>query len=879
MRSRCGRALLGLLVVHVAQGGARTQLTSRDPALAQPLPPQSDPISWLAGRCAGGVCRVTSAAELRRLVASQPTGGQLMEVALPEGARFNLSGLPLNVSGDVELTISSEGIGATLDAGDASRALEVGGGARLTLRRVHMTGGRAHSSGGCVYVHFGSDAGAYSYDTAEGPEGAGATRLTLDGCAIELCTASRAGGGILVQGGVVDASNTTFANCTAGNNGGGLAVQEGVVTMVDGALTNCAVTGVDVSQPGIAYGGGVYVGNGNVTLASMNISGASASASGDNGQAYGGGVYVQGGNVTLVSTNVSGASASASGGNGAAAGGGVFVGNGNVTLASMNISGASASASGDNGEAVGGGMYVGNGNVTLTSTTVSGASASASGGKGVTNGGGVYVQGGNVTLTSTTVSGASASASASGDGTWAGDQGSAGGGGMYVENGNVTLTSTTISGGSASASGDNGRANGGGMYVENGNVTLTSTTVSGGSASASGDNGQAYGGGMYVGNGNVTLTSTTISGGSADHGGGLHVSCGWVLLTNETALLGNRAASGGTFYGRGGTTLYRLAAPAGRWIEGAVCRVNRAACPTIIVQDTAIADPLCTAIALPCMLNTDPTAMIDGISCPAMLLVQPCDWRTSPELIGSIIQILPTGAQLAIEIDYPYLCSGSVGSLPGDGANPTLQSSPQCAGVCPPGSYCDGGRTPNPCGVGSYCPAGAARPTPCPERFSTTLGPNATAPDECVCAAGHFAASALRCVACPLHTNCSRPAATRRTLLVRPGAWRPGYNSTDVKPCHDPSACVGGRTEGTAVFDPRSTATCAAGRSGVYCTQCEAPHAFPDSAAGCQGCGAALAPAFALLGCAALLARPLGRYASTQACAHAHARKHMHRCS
>ena len=739
MRSRCGRALLGLLVVHVAQGGARTQLTSRDPALAQPLPPQSDPISWLAGRCAGGVCRVTSAAELRRLVASQPTGGQLMEVALPEGARFNLSGLPLNVSGDVELTISSEGIGATLDAGDASRALEVGGGARLTLRRVHMTGGRAHSSGGCVYVHFGSDAGAYSYDTAEGPEGAGATRLTLDGCAIELCTASRAGGGILVQGGVVDASNTTFANCTAGNNGGGLAVQEGVVTMVDGALTNCAVTGVDVSQPGIAYGGGVYVGNGNVTLASMNISGASASASGDNGQAYGGGVYVQGGNVTLVSTNVSGASASASGGNGAAAGGGVFVGNGNVTLASMNISGASASASGDNGEAVGGGMY--------------------------------------------------------------------------------------------------------------------------------------------VGNGNVTLTSTTISGGSADHGGGLHVSCGWVLLTNETALLGNRAASGGTFYGRGGTTLYRLAAPAGRWIEGAVCRVNRAACPTIIVQDTAIADPLCTAIALPCMLNTDPTAMIDGISCPAMLLVQPCDWRTSPELIGSIIQILPTGAQLAIEIDYPYLCSGSVGSLPGDGANPTLQSSPQCAGVCPPGSYCDGGRTPNPCGVGSYCPAGAARPTPCPERFSTTLGPNATAPDECVCAAGHFAASALRCVACPLHTNCSRPAATRRTLLVRPGAWRPGYNSTDVKPCHDPSACVGGRTEGTAVFDPRSTATCAAGRSGVYCTQCEAPHAFPDSAAGCQGCGAALAPAFALLGCAALLARPLGRYASTQACAHAHARKHMHRCS
>ena len=45
--------------------------------------------------------------------------------------------------------------------------------------------------------------------------------------------------------------------------------------------------------------------------------------------------------------------------------------------------------------------------------------------------------------------------------------------------------------------------------------------------------------------------------------------------------------------------------------------------------------------------------------------LQPCDWTQSPELIGSVVQVLP---QSPLEEDYPFDCaSGMVGSADSGG--------------------------------------------------------------------------------------------------------------------------------------------------------------------------------------------------------------------
>ena len=67
---------------------------------------------------------------------------------------YSLDGTPLLLSGgNIDLTL--EGVdpeGATIDAGGMSRAIEVTGGASLTLRQIHVVNGTA-SSGGGLLVH------------------------------------------------------------------------------------------------------------------------------------------------------------------------------------------------------------------------------------------------------------------------------------------------------------------------------------------------------------------------------------------------------------------------------------------------------------------------------------------------------------------------------------------------------------------------------------------------------------------------------------------------------------------------------------------------------------------------------------------------------
>ena len=62
---------------------------------------------------------------------------------------YFLGGSPLVVSG-LDLTLEGLGgeQGATLDAEGLSRAIDVFGGSRLTLRRIHVVNGVAESGGG-----------------------------------------------------------------------------------------------------------------------------------------------------------------------------------------------------------------------------------------------------------------------------------------------------------------------------------------------------------------------------------------------------------------------------------------------------------------------------------------------------------------------------------------------------------------------------------------------------------------------------------------------------------------------------------------------------------------------------------------------------------
>ena len=55
--------------------------------------------------------------------------------------------------------------------------------------------------------------------------------------------------------------------------------------------------------------------------------------------------------------------------------------------------------------------------------------------------------------------------------------------------------------------------------------------------------------------------------------------------------------------------------------------------------------------------------------------------------------------------DYPYNCPAG---LFGDSTEVSVQTSPACTGLCPPGRVCPGATVvPEPCSAGGYCPAGS----------------------------------------------------------------------------------------------------------------------------------------------------------------------------
>jgi len=142
---------------------------------------------------------------------------------------YSLDGTPLLLSGgNIDLTLEGVGPeGATIDAEGMSRAIEVTGGASLTLRQIHVVNGTA-SSGGGLLVH-----------------GAGSA-LLMDRSTIRDSVAT----GAYPEG------------------GGGLHASKGASAV----LVESAIAGCEVARRGGASGGGAYAtGDSNLTLRGSQV--------------------------------------------------------------------------------------------------------------------------------------------------------------------------------------------------------------------------------------------------------------------------------------------------------------------------------------------------------------------------------------------------------------------------------------------------------------------------------------------------------------------------------------------------------------------------------------------------------------------------------
>jgi hypothetical protein len=205
------------------------------------------------------------------------------------------------------------------------RFFDVAAGASLTLRDLTLQGGFTQYRGGALFNR---------------------GTLTLDGVIVQNNQArGAAGGGVYSEGNLIIEGSTIQGNSALGSRGrdgdyyfffGGWIVQPG-------------------SPGGSAFGGGVYIGGGTLSISNSSIKGNTArggdggdgvsvkadgvllrSAGGDGGDAFGGGLYAAGGTITLLNTQIS--QNSATGGQG---------GNGGAK-----------SPSGAPGQGTGGGLYI-----------------------------------------------------------------------------------------------------------------------------------------------------------------------------------------------------------------------------------------------------------------------------------------------------------------------------------------------------------------------------------------------------------------------------------------------------------------------------------------------------------------------------------------
>lgn len=504
----------------------------------------------------------TDVATLRTAIDSANAAGSDDIIELATGT-YNLTGARLdnmNMSGDLDITKASGNLtirpatGATVfvDANGSDRVFHInaGTGVTVTIEDIRLQSGYANDDGNSA-----SEARGGGILLEQG-------NLTLNNVAVDSCLASGTSG----------SSGSSGSNGGNGTSayGGGIYVAGGTVSLTSCSLNGCGAFG----------GGGGSGGSGS------SSSGTDGGDGGDGGDARGGGIYVAGGTVSLTDTAL--VSLSAYGGNG---GGG---GNG-ASSSSRSAYGGDGGNGGNGGVGEGGAIYVAAGTLSiLRGSLINGTGSGGSGGSGG-GGGSAYAS-------------SSSSISANGgDGGSGGTGGAGSGGGVFVAGGvTATITNCTIYGNSAAggnggsggdgdsgyasyasfasadggqggAGGNGGSASGGGLYLAFGavsapNVTILASTVSNNSATGGSGGSGGSGGDGTVGSSRTVFVSSSGAGGAggvggtgaAGQGGGCFVSASGVLTLVSSTISGNDATSGdGGDGGNGGNGVADGGAPSG----------------------------------------------------------------------------------------------------------------------------------------------------------------------------------------------------------------------------------------------------------------------------------------------------------------------------
>jgi hypothetical protein len=390
---------------------------------------------------------------------------------------------------------------------------------------------------------------------------------------------------------------------------------------------------------------------------------------------------IQGGTVNLVGLDITGGYRQELPG-----GGGVFIAGGTISFESCNIYSNAAT-----NFAFGGGVSINDGDVSFTLTNIYKNTADI--------GVGVHISDGTVTFVSSNIYENNATNAA---------------GGVFIEGGTTSFIGCNIYSNTAVYS------FGGGVNIGVGTVSFELCNIY---------LNRAYnGGGVRVGVGSTaTFTGCNIHGNRAAYcsydeegnytclgsGGGLYVDDAVMTMTT-TLVHGNIAAAGGAnVMPVGGELYYKLPTTAGYWLPNADCVVNRAPCESWN-QDCLDASCNTRAGSHP---NWTPT------NCKAPTFIQPCNWQVDECdegsslydadkcLLGKKVYFTP---YFPIEGTFPNPCvAGYLGSNESH-----LQTSSDCAGKCPAGTYCPDSPTLQPvlCPSGHYCEAGASVPRPCRSR-------------------------------------------------------------------------------------------------------------------------------------------------------------------
>ena len=148
----------------------------------------------------------------------------------------------------------------------------------------------------------------------------------------------------------------------------------------------------------------------------------------------------------------------------------------------------------------------------------------------------------------------------------------------------------------------------------------------------------------------------------------IYVAHGSIVVGKGTHF--KRTAAGDGINPAGGTTYYELPGPPGHWLPNAQCKVFREGC--------GYGGGTCKTHFDACaiMPGDQPTINVpDAHQCNAKTFVQPCDWETSPQLLGKSLYAIPAG--ILIDEEFPYVCAaGILGSAEASG-----QGSSLCAGM------------------------------------------------------------------------------------------------------------------------------------------------------------------------------------------------------